>query len=158
MRPPLAVNERRLSHFGAKRIVCSSHLGNLIRSTYERHMVRITSALEQERTKEIVLTREATDEAHEVINAIAPVLNSAFANIAADPETRQKELSATIPEVVRVQLTQLFGGLNQEPRRIEHAVRGLLALYGLLYARRPDAAEIDRIRKEFEERTQRRPF
>ena len=51
-----------------------------------------------------------------------------------------------------------FGVLNQEPRRIEHAVRGLLALYGLLYGRRPEAAEIDRIWKEFEERTQRRPF
>jgi hypothetical protein len=91
-------------------------------------MVRIADALEQERTKGIVLTKEATDKAHEVINAIAPALNSAFANIGADPETRQKKLNATIPEVVRVQLTQLFGGLNQELHRIEHAVRGLLAL------------------------------
>ena len=135
----------------------SSHLGNLIRATYERHMVRIANALEQETTKEIVLTRVATEKAHEVINAIANVLNSARASSSADPETRQKKLNATIPEVVRVKLTQLFGGLNQELRRIEHAVRGLLALYGLLYARCPEAAEIDRIRRECEERTQRRP-
>jgi len=72
-------------------------------------MDRITNALEQERRREIVLTREATDKAHEGINAIAPVLNSACADIAADPETRQKESYATIPEDVQVQLKQRSG-------------------------------------------------
>ncbi|MBF8295801.1 MAG: two component system response regulator [Bacteroidetes bacterium] len=133
-----------------------SHLANLIRATHERHMFRVTDALEQERTKEIVLNKEATDKAHEVINLIAPALNSAFANIAAELEIRQGELYATIPEDVQVQLKQLFGGLQQELHRIEHAVRGLLALSGLLYARHPEATEIDRLRKEFEERSQQR--
>jgi len=131
-----------------------AHLANLIRATHERHMFRVTNALEQERTKEIVLNKEATDKAHEVINAIVPALNSAFANIAADLETKQVELYATLPEELQVQLKQLLGDLQKELQRIEHAVRGLLALYGLLYARHPEATEIDRIRKEFEERTQ----
>ena len=62
------------------------HLAHLIRATHERHLFRVSNALEEERGIQIKLDREATDKAQEAINAIAPALNSAFANISADPK------------------------------------------------------------------------
>jgi DNA-binding response OmpR family regulator len=128
------------------------HLANLIRATHERHLFRVTSMLEEERTREISLNKEATDKVNDVINAITPALNSAFANIAVDLEMNQEQLFAGLPPSDQSRMRQLFLNMQKEVLRIEAGVRGLLALYKLLYARYPESKEIDRIRKEFEER------
>ncbi len=128
------------------------HLANLIRATNERHLFRVTSVLEEERTREITLNKEATDKVNDVINAITPALNSAFANIAVDLEIDQERLFAGLPPGEQSRFRQLFLNMQKEVLRIEAGVRGLLALYKLLYARYPESKEIERIRKEFEER------
>jgi DNA-binding response OmpR family regulator len=128
------------------------HLANLIRATHERHMFRVTSVMEEERTREISLNKEATDKVNDVINAITPALNSAFANIAVDLEMDQEQLFAGLPPSDQSRLRQLFLNMQKEVLRIEAGVRGLLAIYKLLYARYPESTEVDRIRKEFEER------
>lgn len=128
------------------------HLANLIRATHERHLFRVTSMMEEERTREISLNREATDKVNDVINAITPALNSAFANIAVDLEMNQDQLFMGLPPSDQSRMRQLFLNMQKEVLRIEAGVRGLLALYKLLYARYPESKEIDRIRKEFEER------
>jgi DNA-binding response OmpR family regulator len=128
------------------------HLANLIRASHERHLFRVTSVLEEERTREISLNKEATDKVNDVINAITPALNSAFANIAVDLEMDQEQLFAGLPSSDQRRLRHLFMSMQKEVLRIEAGVRGLLALYKLLYARYPEIKEIDRIRQEFEER------
>jgi DNA-binding response OmpR family regulator len=128
------------------------HLANLIRATHERHLFRVTSMMEEERTREISLNKEATDKVNDVINAITPALNSAFANIAVDLEMNQEQLFAGLPPSEQSRMRHLFLNMQKEVLRIEAGVRGLLALYKLLYARYPESKEIDRIRKEFEER------
>ena len=128
------------------------HLSNLIQATHERHLFRITSILEEERTREISLNKEATDKVNDVINAITPALNSAFANIAVDLETSREHLFTGLPVSEQSRMRQLFLNMQKEVLRIEAGVRGLLAIYRLLYARYPEAKEIERIRKEFEER------
>jgi DNA-binding response OmpR family regulator len=128
------------------------HLANLIRATHERHQFRVTSVLEEERTREITLNKEATDKVNDVINAITPALNSAFANIAVDLEVDRDQLFAALPPGDQSRLRQLFLNMQKEVLRIEAGVRGLLALYKLLYARYPESKEIERIGKEFEER------
>lgn len=127
-------------------------LANLLRATHERHLFRVTTELEEERAREILLNKEATDKVNDVINAITPALNSAFANIAADLEINQEELFAGLPEKERERFKQLFVGMQKEVLRIEAGVRGLLSLYKLLYARYPETKEIERIQIEFEER------
>ena len=128
------------------------HLANLIRATHERHQFRVTSVMEEERTREITLNKEATDKVNDVINAITPALNSAFANIAVDLEVERDQLFGALPPGDQSRLRQLFLNMQKEVLRIEAGVRGLLALYKLLYARYPESKEIERIGKEFEER------
>lgn len=130
----------------------TQHLANLIRATHERHLFRVTSMLEEERTREITLNKEATDKVNDVINAITPALNSAFANIAVDLEINQEQFFAGLPPSEQSRFRQLFLNMQKEVLRIEAGVRGLLAIYKLLYAHFPESTEIDRIRKEFEER------
>jgi DNA-binding response OmpR family regulator len=128
------------------------HLANLIVATHERHLFRVSSLLDEERTREISLNEEATDKVNDVINAITPALNSAFANIAVDLEIHQEQLFAGLPPAEQRRFRQLFLNMQKEVLRIEAGVRGLLALYKLLYARYPESKEIERIREEFEER------
>ena len=126
------------------------HLANLIRATHERHMFRVTTAIEEQRTLEILLDKEATDKAQDAVNSITPALNSAFANISADLEATSDTWYSDLPVEMQRELKLLFQDLKMEFSRIEAAVRALLALYVVLYARHPGATEIDRIRKEFE--------
>jgi len=129
------------------------HLANLIKATHERHLFRVARAFEEEQAKEMVLNKEATDKVRDVINAITPTLNTAFANISADLDSRCQELLASLPPQARKELVQIMLDVQTQSRRLEAGVRGLLALYQLTYARHPEAKEIDHIRREFEERT-----
>lgn len=129
------------------------HLANLISASHERHLFRVSRVMEEERSLEITLNKEATDKVNDVINAITPALNSAFANIAVDLEMNQDQLFAGLPASEQSRLKQLILNVQKEVLRIEAGVRGLLAIYKLLYARYPDAKEIERIRSEFEERS-----
>ena len=79
-------------------------------------------------------------------------MNSAFANIAVDLEMNQEQVFASLPPGEQSRFKQLFLNMQKEVLRIEAGVRGLLAIYKLLYARYPESREIDRIREEFEER------
>lgn len=128
-------------------------IANLVRGSHERRMFRVAKAFEEERAREIVLDKEATDKVRDVINAITPSLNSAFGDIAAEVETKLEEVLAKLPQQERRDLRALLNNIQGQVGVLETGVRGLLSLYQLVYARHPEAKEIENIRKEFEART-----
>jgi DNA-binding response OmpR family regulator len=128
-------------------------LANIIKATHERHMFRVAKAIEEERAREMVLNKEATDKVRDVINAITPTLNSAFASISADFETKGEQILQKLPAEDRRELGKMINNIQDQVAKLEAGIRGLLAIYQLTYARYPEAKELDRIRTEFEERT-----
>lgn len=128
-------------------------IANLVRGSHERRMFRVAKAFEEEHAREIVLDKEATDKVRDVINAITPSLNSAFGDIAAEVETKLEEVLAKLPQQERRELRALLNNIQDQVGVLETGVRGLLSLYQLVYARHPEAKEIENIRKEFEART-----
>jgi len=130
-----------------------NRLSNVIKATHERRMFRIARAAEEERAREILLNNEATDKVRDVINAITPTLNSAFASISADIETKGDRLLERLQADDRRELRAMLNTIQNQLGRLEAGIRGLLAIYQLTYARYPEAKEIERIRTEFEERT-----
>lgn len=129
-------------------------IANLVRGSYERRMFRIAKELEQERAREIILDKEATDKVRDVINAITPSLNSAFGDIAAEVETKWEEVLAKLPQQERRELRTLLNHIQEQVGVLETGIRGLLSLYQLVYARHPETKEIENIKKEFEARAQ----
>ena len=127
------------------------HLANLIRATHERHLFRVAKVFEEEAQREIVLNREATDKVRDVINAITPTLNAALGTIAADMEMKVEGLMAGLPPEKRKELWDIMNDLQRQVGVMETGIRGLLSLYQLVYARHPQAIEIDRIKQAFEE-------
>ena len=153
----IAVESMKLGAYDycRKEDVDIQHLANLIQATHERHLFRVTSALEEERMREIALNNQATDKLRDVINAIAPTMISAFAHITVDLETSQELWIAGLPTGERSRVKQLFLNVQSQLLKIEAGVRCLLALYKLLYARYPESEEIESIGREFEEQTTR---
>ena len=128
-------------------------LSNVIKATHERRLFRVARAVEEERAREIILNKEATDKVRDVINAITPTMNSAFASISADIETKGDRLLEKLRGEDRRELRAMLNTIQDQVGRLEAGIRGLLAIYQLTYARYPEAKEIERIRSEFEERT-----
>ncbi len=121
------------------------HLDILIKSTHERHLFRIAKSLDEDRTKEILKNREATDKVQQVMSSIAPALNSALVN-----------LSVAIDSVTSMENSLDRAKMKEEllrPVRIlEAGLRGLLNLYQLLYAHHSEAGDIERLRKDLQEK------
>jgi len=130
------------------------HLSNLIRATHERHVLRVTREIEEERAREILLNAEATDKVRDVINAITPTLNSALASISVDFETKGERILAYLPPGERRELEEMIQDVQSQVAKLEAGLRGLLAIYQLVYVRYPEAIELERIKREFEEKTQ----
>ena len=128
------------------------HLSNLIRATHERHMLRVAREIEEERAREITLNDEATDKVREVINAMTPTLNSAFASIAADFETRMDRILENVPREQQWLLREMIKDIQHQVAKLEAGMRGLLAIYQLAYVRYSETKELERIKREFEER------
>jgi CheY-like chemotaxis protein len=129
------------------------HLGIVITSTLERHQFRIAKSLEEERIREIGLNNLATDKVRDVLNALTPSLNSALANINSDIETRGEELCKQVPSPQREQLHDLLQQIQKSAVLLETSIRGLLGLYRMLYAHHAEVKEIDRLKREIEEKT-----
>jgi DNA-binding response OmpR family regulator len=129
------------------------HLANLIKATHERHVLRVTRAIEEERAREILLNNEATDKVRDVINAITPTLNSALATISADFETRGEGILAKLSPEERRELRAMIQGVQGQVGKLEAGIRGLLAIYQLVYVRYSEAKELERIKMEFEAST-----
>jgi CheY-like chemotaxis protein len=130
------------------------HLGVVISATHERHQFRIAKALEEERAREISLNILATDKVRDILNALTPSLNSALANINGDIETRGEDLCKQLPSPQREQLHDLLQQIQSSAVLLETSIRGLLGLYRMLYAHHAEAKEIDRLKREIEEKTQ----
>jgi CheY-like chemotaxis protein len=128
------------------------HLGVVIDGTHERHQFRIAKAFEEERMREISLNKLATDKVRDVLNAITPTINSALANINSDIETRGDELIKSIAGPQKEKAKKLLADLQREVVSLETSIRGLLGLYRMLYAHHAEAQEIDRLKKEIEEK------
>jgi DNA-binding NtrC family response regulator len=128
------------------------HLGVVINGTIERHRFRVTQSFEEERALEMKLNKLATDKVRDVLNAITPTLNSALANINVEIETQGEELCSQVPSPQREQLRSLLRRLQQEAVTLETSVRGILGLYRMLYAHHAEVRELDRIKKEIEEK------
>jgi DNA-binding response OmpR family regulator len=129
------------------------HLGVIINATNERHQFRVTKALEEERAHEIGLNELATDKVRDVLNALTPTLNSALANINGDIETRGEDLCKQLPPAQGEQLHNLLKQIQRETVTLETSIRGLLGLYRMLYAHHAEVRELDRLKREIEEKT-----
>ncbi len=129
------------------------HLGVVINATHERHQFRIAKVLEEERAQEIGLNKLATDKVRDVLNAITPTLNSALANINGDIEARGEKLCKQLPPAQCEQLRNLLKQIQHEVVTLETSIRGLLGLYRMLYAHHAEARELDRLKREIEEKT-----
>jgi CheY-like chemotaxis protein len=129
------------------------HLGIVINSTHERHQFRITKSLEEERTREIGLNNLATDKVRDVLNVLTPTLNSALANIHGDIENRGEELCKQLPSPQREKVHDLLRQIQHSAVLLETSIRGLLDLYRLLYAHYAEVQELDRLKREIEEKT-----
>jgi DNA-binding NarL/FixJ family response regulator len=128
------------------------HLGVVINGTHERHQFRVTKALEEERNREIILNKIATDKVRDVLNAITPALNSALANINAEIETKGEEICKSLPLPQREELRTLLQIIQRETVTLETSIRGLLGLYRMLYAHHAEAQEIERLKQELEQK------
>lgn len=137
--------------YARKELTDLYHLANLIRATHERHQFRIAKSFEDEAAREIVLNKEATDKVRDVINAITPTLNGALGAIAADMEVKVEGLMAGLPPEKKKELWDVMNELQRQVGILETGIRGLLSLYQLVYARYPQAGDIDRIMQTFEE-------
>ena len=128
------------------------HLGVVISATNERHRFRVAQSFEEERAREIKLNTLATDKVRDVINALTPTLNSALANINGDIESQGEKLCAQLSSPQREQLRDLLKQIQHEAITLETSVRGLLGLYRMLYAHHEEAQELDRLKREIEEK------
>jgi hypothetical protein len=88
-----------------------------------------------------------------VLNALTPILNSALANIHGDIEGRGEELSKQLPSPQREQVHDLLQQIQQSAVSLETSIRGLLGLYRMLYAHHAEVKELDRLKREIEEKT-----
>lgn len=131
------------------------HLGVVINATYERYQFRITQELEEERALEIKLNNLATDKVRDVLNRITPAINSALANIKADIETKGEELSQQLTGLNKEKLSNIFGLIQHEVLILEIYIRNLLDLYKILYAHHAESNELERLKKEIEEKAPR---
>ena len=129
------------------------HLGVVINATHERLQFRITKSMEEERTREIGLNNLATDKVRDVLNALTPSLNSALANINGDIEIRGEELCKQLPSPHREQVHDLLQQIQHSAVLLETSIRGLLGLYKMLYAHHAEVKEIDRLKREIDEKT-----
>jgi CheY-like chemotaxis protein len=129
-----------------------THLGVVINATNERHRFRVTQSFEEERAREIKLNKLATDKVRDVLNAITPTLNSALANMNGDIESQGEKLCAQLSSPLREQLHDFLKKLQHEAATLETSVRGLLGLYRMLYAHHAEVRELDRLKREIEEK------
>lgn len=129
------------------------HLKVVIDATHERHQFRITKSLEEERLREIGLNNLATDKVRDVLNALTPTINSALANINGDIEGRGEEICKQLPSPQSEQVFDLLRQIQRSAILLESSIRGLLGLYGMLYAHHAEVQELDRLKKEIEEKT-----
>jgi DNA-binding NtrC family response regulator len=129
------------------------HLGVVINATHERLQFRITKSMEEERTREIGLNNLATDKVRDVLNALTPSLNSALADINGDIEIRGEELCKQLPSPHREQVHDLLQQIQRSAVMLETSIRGLLGLYKMLYAHHAEVKEIDRLKREIDEKT-----
>jgi DNA-binding response OmpR family regulator len=129
------------------------HLKVVIDATHERHQFRIAKSLEEERTQEIGLNNLATDKVRDVLNAITPSLNSALANINGDIETRGEEICKQLSSPQREEVRDLLQQIQRSAVLLETSIRGLLGLYRMLYAHHDEVKELDRLKREIEEKT-----
>ncbi|HTP79232.1 MAG TPA: response regulator [Bacteroidota bacterium] len=123
------------------------HLDILIKSTHERHLFRVERSLEEERGREMILNKEATDKVRDVINAITPSLHSALASLNLAIEAGFSGAGNGVAGRRREEL-------HRQLRVLETGIRGLLSVYQLLYAHHSEAADIDRIRDDVQKRIQ----
>lgn len=128
------------------------HLGVVINATHERHQFRVTKAIEEERAREMKLNKLATDKVRDVLNAITPSLNSALANINSDLESEGEKIATALPLQQREQFEEFLKNLQHETVTLETSIRGLLGLYRMLYAHHAESRELDRLKKEIEEK------
>ena len=129
------------------------HLGIVIDATHERHEFRIAKLLEEERMQEIGLNKLATDKVRDVLNAITPTLNSALANINGDIETKGEEICRQLSSSQQEQFHDFLTRIQKEAITLETSIRGLLGLYRMLYAHHAESRELDRLKREIEEKT-----
>ncbi len=128
------------------------HLGVVINATKERHRFRVAQALEEERAMEMKLNKLATDKVRDVLNAITPNLNTALANINVEIETSGEELCTEVPSPHREKLRCFLRRIQHDAVTLETSIKGLLGLYRMLYAHHAEVRELDRIKKEIEEK------
>ncbi len=133
-----------------KELIDIAHMDVLIRATHERHMYRVDREIEEERLREIVLNKEATERARDVINAITPTVSTALAGMSTALETKGEEILKKLPQAERRELRTLFEELNRYERMLVASTKGLMGLFQIVYTHYTGMPIIENIRSEFE--------
>ncbi|MFH0989108.1 MAG: response regulator [bacterium] len=127
-------------------------LHNLIEATHERYVYRVSKKDEEERVqKEILLNREATDSVQQAINIVTPVLNTAFAHLAAIYESTHSKQQQGSDRGSSSETDRILE-VEEATKALEIGMRSFLELSQHLYARHEDIGEIKRVMNEFEAR------
>jgi DNA-binding response OmpR family regulator len=103
-----------------------------IRATHNLHLERLARALEEEHSRGKLKGDAETARVNNLVSAMTPTLNSAFANVASDLDADEEALFAGVPEAEREELKKLFRVMQREFGKLHTAVRGLLSLYAMI--------------------------
>ena len=127
------------------------HLEVLVQATYERHLFRVTKAMEAETVREAGLANEATEQMRDVVNAIAQTIDSSFVSITEEMRLGEQRLQQ-LPESQRGEARKIFNDLQRQVNVLQSGLTGFLKLYNLVYAHHAWNEEIQQIRREFLEK------
>ncbi len=133
-----------------KELIDINHLDILIRGTHERHLYRVSEAMEQDKLKEMALNNDATERVRRVVNTVTPKLNTALAQLAVNVENESQRIADRLNERDREDLKKLLADIQKNLQTLETTTRGLLNLFELLYAHHSGIPEIENIKHWFE--------
>lgn len=133
-----------------KELLEIQHLDLLLKATHERHLFRIDKLQDEERTREILLNNQATDKLRDIVNAIAPSMNSALATLTVEIESLERISGQGPTEDLQASSRKIQTEMARQLAILEKGLRGLLGLYQLVYAHHSGSREIDRLLQQLQ--------
>jgi DNA-binding response OmpR family regulator len=127
------------------------HLEVLLQATYERHLFRVTKAMEEEAKREMGLGHEATENLREVVKIIAQTIDSSFASITEELQKGEGRIAHTQGRP-HMDAQKIFQDLRREVAVLESGLQGFVKLYNLVHAHHAWNEELEQIKREFFEK------
>lgn len=124
------------------------HLEVLVQATYERHLFRVTKAMEEETLREAGLGLETTEQLRDVVKAISQSVDTSFASIAEELQKAEEQVKH-IPDRQRSSALNVFNELRRKMGVLESGLHGFVKLYTLVHAHHAWNEELQQIKREF---------